>query len=72
MRFPVETSEMQFDVRTVGHRLRRGEISQAQYNAFLESLPDEGEEGEEAETEFTAVVAQRRAADAQGNEDAGD
>ena len=63
---------MQFDVRTVAHRLRRGEIDQAQYDAFLSSLPDDSEEGEEAETEFTAVVAQRRAADTQGTEDAGD
>ena len=48
-----------FDSRTVHHKLRRGEITQAQYNEYLSSLPDDSEEGVETETRFTASFASR-------------
>ena len=54
--------ESKFDVRVLQHRLRRGDITREQYDAFLAQLPDESAEGVETETRFAAPFAQRGAA----------
>ncbi len=48
-----------FDVRTIEHKLRRGDVTKADYQAYLASLPDESEEAAESETRFTATYAAR-------------
>ncbi len=53
-------ADMKFDLRTLKHRLRRGEITQAEYDASLAELPDESEELEETEVTFTASFAERQ------------
>ncbi|MEN0062521.1 MAG: hypothetical protein AAGA48_10255 [Myxococcota bacterium] len=52
-------TDMKFDVRTLKHRLRRGEVSVQELNAHLEELPDDAEELEETEVQFTASWAER-------------
>ncbi len=51
-----------FDNRVVHHHLRRGVLSQADYDAYLKSLPDDAEHAEPTETEFVASWANRGAA----------
>jgi hypothetical protein len=46
------TVEEKFDVRTIEHKLRRGVITQAQYEAFLAQLPDDAAHGIETTTRF--------------------
>jgi len=52
--------DMKFDLRTLKHRLRRREITQEEYEAFLAALPDESEEFVETEVSFTASFAERQ------------
>ena len=53
-------ADMKYDLRTLKHRLRRKEITQAEYEAFLAELPDESEEFEQTEVTFTASFAERQ------------
>lgn len=43
---PEALPEGRFDVRVVETNLRRGRITHDQYNAYLESLPDDAENAE--------------------------
>jgi hypothetical protein len=52
-------TDMRFDVRTLDHRLRRGEISKKELNEHLHDLPDEAEEAEEVVTPFVATFEDR-------------
>jgi len=52
-----------FDVRVIEHHLRRGTITQEQYQAFLDDLPDEVDEGDETETRFSPTWAERHSDD---------
>lgn len=51
--------ESLFDVRVLDHRLRRGDISREQYEAFLAKLPDDADAGTGTETVFTTPYAER-------------
>lgn len=53
-------ADMKYDVRTLKHRLRRNEITLAEYEAHLAELPDDSEELEETEVTFTASFAERQ------------
>ena len=55
---------MRFDVRTIQHRIRRHELSQEEVQAHLDTLPDEAEEGEETQVEFTRNFEERHRASA--------
>ena len=46
--------DMKFDVRSLKHRMRRGELTPADVQAHLSTLPDEGAEAEPTRTEFSA------------------
>jgi hypothetical protein len=46
--------DMKFDVRSLKHRLRRGELKPADVQAHLSTLPDEAAEAEPTRTEFSA------------------
>jgi hypothetical protein len=51
----------QFDVRTLEHKVRRGEITRAQVRTHLASLPDETALGEESKVRFSNPFEQRQA-----------
>ena len=53
-------ADMKYDVRTLKHRLRRNEITQAEYEAHLAELADDTDEYEETEVVFTASYAERQ------------
>lgn len=46
--------DMKFDVRTLKHRMRRNEMTQAEIDAELAKIPDEAAESEPTKTEFSA------------------
>ncbi len=52
-----EKSEELYDVRVLQHRLRRGVITEAEYQAWLDALPDVADEGEATTTRFASVAA---------------
>ena len=52
-------TDMRFDVRTLDHRLRRGEITKKELEEHLDDLPDEAEEAEEGVTPFVAAFEDR-------------
>ena len=52
-----EKSEDLFDVRVLEHRLRRGVITEADYEAWLETLPDVADDAVETTTRFAPVAA---------------
>jgi hypothetical protein len=52
-----------FDVRTLAHRLRRGEITQAEVDAYLAALPDDSADGAETSTRFEAPFLERALAE---------
>lgn len=52
-------ADMKFDLRTLKHRLRRNEITLAEYEAHIAELPDDSEEFVETEVQFTASFAER-------------
>lgn len=58
------SDDLRFDVRTIAHRKRRGELSQADIEKHLSGLPDDAEHGEETETQFVASWASRHHGDA--------
>ena len=52
---------VQFDVRTLEHKVRRGEITRSQVQAHLDSLPDESAQCEESKVRFANPFEQRQA-----------
>lgn len=55
----------QFDVRTLRQLVRLGDITEKEYEAHLDALPDEAEEGVETETRFTDNFARKSAENAE-------
>lgn len=41
-----------YDIRTVERKIKTGEITEEEYQAYLASLPDESENAEEMEAKF--------------------
>lgn len=56
---------MKFDVRTLPHRLRRGELSPTEVEKHLQELPDDAEEGETTEVVFSRSFEERNKAQKQ-------
>ena len=56
------------DNRVVQYHLRRGTLTEAQWQAHLDSLPDEAEEGEETETQFSPAYEMRHYVDTPAEE----
>lgn len=54
------SEEIEFDVRTVRHQLRRQKITNDQLQKHLAGLPDDSENGEETETRFVGHFEQRQ------------
>jgi hypothetical protein len=50
-----------FDVRTLDHKVRRGEVTRAQVRTHLDALPDEAAQGEESKVRFSNPFEQRQA-----------
>jgi len=48
-------TDMRFDVRTLDHRLRRGEITKKELDEHLKELEDDADEAVEAVTPFVAT-----------------
>ena len=57
------SDDLRYDVRTLAHRKRRGELSADEIAKHLSGLPDDAEHGEETSTEFVASWASRNSAD---------
>ncbi len=62
------SEEIEFDVRTVRHHLRRQKITNDQLQKHLDGLADDADHAEETETRFVGYFEQRRAEEAD-NED---
>jgi hypothetical protein len=56
---PTSKDDFQFDVRILAHRLRRGQLTQAEIDAHKASLPDEADEAVESQIRFTTPYADR-------------
>jgi hypothetical protein len=41
-----------FDKRTIERKMKNGEVTEAEYQAYLSELPDESENAQEMETKF--------------------
>jgi hypothetical protein len=41
-----------FDKRTIERKMKNGEVTEAEYQAYLSDLPDESENAQEMETKF--------------------
>lgn len=41
-----------FDKRTIERKMKNGEVTEAEYQAYLSALPDEAENAQEMETKF--------------------
>lgn len=54
------SDDLRFDVRTLAYRKRRGELTDAEIQKHLDSLPDDAEHGVETETQFVAAFAARQ------------
>lgn len=52
--------EVPFDVRTLHHKLRRGELTQVELDAQLASLPDDAERALSCDTRFSYTPGRRR------------
>ena len=52
-------TDMKFDVRTLDHRVRRGEITKKELEEHLDELPDEADEAVEAVTPFVSSFEDR-------------
>lgn len=46
------TPEFLFDARTVDRHIKEGRTTQAEYDAFLASLPDEADEAVDSDVRF--------------------
>jgi len=55
-----------FDKRTIERKINNGEITEAEYQAYLADLPDESENAEEMETRFV-YYSERSEEDPQEN-----
>ncbi|MFT5459174.1 MAG: hypothetical protein ACI9K2_005684, partial [Myxococcota bacterium] len=51
--------EAEFDVRTMEHKVRRGEITREALRARLAELPDDAARGQDCVTRFTNNFASR-------------
>jgi hypothetical protein len=51
-----DDDERRFDVRTIERKLNEGELSQDEYDEYLEELPDVSENAVEMEAEFEEGV----------------
>lgn len=49
-----------FDVRVLQHRLRRGVVTEKDYQKYLDALPDDSEELAETSTRFQSQYARRQ------------
>jgi len=58
---------MKFDIRVVPHHMRRGELTDEEYEAFLATLPDDADECVPTETTFSTPAADRLAAEAKAD-----
>lgn len=56
------SDDLRFDVRVMKHRVRRGELTQAEVDKHLSGLDDDAEHGEETTTQFVAAFATRASA----------
>ena len=56
----MSSNDKTFDVRTLEHKLRRGEITRKQVREYLAALPDETAHGAESEVKFTNPYEQRQ------------
>ena len=54
------------DSRVVQHHIRRGAMTQAEWQTHLDSLPDEADEALETETRFSPSYEQRHYVDQAG------
>jgi len=52
------------DNRVAQHHIRRGTVTEAQWQAHLDSLPDDADEAEETETTFSPSYEMRHYVDA--------
>lgn len=55
--------ERDFDIRTIDRLVRDGEISEEEYQAYLENLPDVSEKAAPMEAEFERGVLEEKAED---------
>ena len=53
------SDEKRYDVRLIEARIRRGSINHGDYRRFLESLPDDAENGEPSRVTFVDTFARR-------------
>ena len=51
-----QIDERLFDLRIVERNIKRGKVTRAQYNAWLESLEDSAEQSTETETVFVSRI----------------
>lgn len=51
-----DDDERRFDVRTIERKLNEGELSQEEYDEYLEQLPDVSDNAVEMEAEFEEGV----------------
>ncbi len=51
-----DDDERRFDVRTIERKLNEGELSQEEYDEYLEDLPDVSDNAVEMEAEFEEGV----------------
>lgn len=65
------SEEIEFDVRTVRHQLRREKITNEQLQKHLSALTDDADHAEETETRFVGYFEQRRAEEGEGGDDEG-
>ena len=63
-----QPTEANFDVRTLQHKLRRGEVTHEQVRTFLSSLPDDAAQAKQCETRFVNVFERKQADDEDGDE----
>lgn len=64
MSHPNAKDDMRFDVRVIEHAMRRNQLTRAEYEQYLASLPDDAEEGEEIETVFAETYGRNSAEEA--------
>jgi len=54
------SNDLMYDVRVVRARMRRGEMTQAEYDTYLATLGDDADHGEETETRFVPAFESRQ------------
>ena len=58
----MEENDRHYDVRVIEKHLERGTISRAQYEAWLQGLPDDAEKGVATDTRMTSLRDEQDAA----------